>query len=37
MAASIIVAPAKAFNAEIMTSDRHPKEMEKVKFIGSYP
>ena len=37
MADSIIVATAKAFNAEIITSDRHLKEMEKVKFIGSDP
>lgn len=35
MADSIIVATAKAYNAEIITSDRHLKEMENVRFIGN--
>jgi len=35
MVDSIIVATAKAYNAEIITSDRHLKEVEKVKFIGN--
>jgi predicted nucleic acid-binding protein len=33
MADSIIVATAKAYNAEIITSDEHLKGMEGVKFI----
>jgi len=35
MADSIIVATAKAYNAEIITSDIHLKEVENVKFIGN--
>jgi len=35
MADSIIVATAKAYKAEIITSDRHLKEVENVKFIGN--
>jgi len=34
MADSIIVATAKAYNAKIITSDRHLKGIENVKFIG---
>lgn len=34
MADSIIVATAKAYNAQIITSDKHLKEIENVKFIG---
>ena len=34
MADSIILATAKAYNAEIITSDKHLKEVENVKFIG---
>jgi len=34
MADSIIVATARDYNAEIITSDRHLKEVENVKFIG---
>ena len=34
MADSIIVATAKAYNAEIITSDEHLKNIEKVKFIS---
>jgi len=34
MTDSIIVATAKAYNAEIITGDRHLKEVENVKFIG---
>ena len=37
MADSIIVATSKAYNAEIITSDKHLKEKENVKFIGSHP
>ena len=37
MADSIIVATAKAYNAEIITSDRHLKEVGNVEFIGSDP
>lgn len=33
MADSIVVATAKAYNAEIVTSDEHLKSLEKVKFI----
>jgi len=33
MADSIIVATAKAYNAEIITSDEHLKSMKGVKFI----
>ena len=33
MADSIIVATAKAYNAEIITSDEHLKNMKGVKFI----
>jgi predicted nucleic acid-binding protein len=35
MADSIILATAKAYNAEIITSDKHLKEMENTKFISS--
>jgi len=31
---SIILATAKECNAEIVTSNKHLKEVEKVKFIG---
>jgi len=34
MADSIIVATAKAYNAQIITSDEHLKKVEKVKFIS---
>jgi predicted nucleic acid-binding protein len=34
MADSIIVATAKAYNAKIITSDKHLKDGENVKFIG---
>jgi len=34
MADSIIVATAKAYNAQIVTSDEHLKKVEKVKFIS---
>ena len=34
MADSIVVATAKAYNAEIVTSDEHLKNVEGVKFIG---
>jgi len=34
MADSIIVATAKAYNAQIVTSDQHLKKIEKVKFIS---
>ncbi|MFQ6095573.1 MAG: type II toxin-antitoxin system VapC family toxin [Candidatus Bathyarchaeia archaeon] len=34
MADSIVVATAKAYNAEIVTSDEHLKSLEKVKFIN---
>ena len=34
MADSIIVATAKAYNAQIVTSDEHLKKMDKVKFIN---
>jgi len=34
MADSIIVATAKAYNAQIVTSDEHLKNMDKVKFIS---
>jgi predicted nucleic acid-binding protein len=34
MADSIIVATAKAHNAQIVTSDQHLKKIEKVKFIS---
>jgi predicted nucleic acid-binding protein len=37
MADSIIVATSKAYNAEIITSDKHLKEKENVKFIGNHP
>ena len=33
MVDSIVVATAKAYNAEIVTSDEHLKSLEKVKFI----
>ena len=33
MADSIVVATAKAYNAEIVTSDEHLKSLERVKFI----
>jgi len=35
MADSVIVATAKAYNAEIITGDRHLKEVENVRFIGN--
>lgn len=35
MADSIIVATAKAYNAEIITSDRHLRGAENVRFIGN--
>lgn len=35
MADSIIVATAKAYNAEIITSDEHLKDIEGVRFIAS--
>lgn len=35
MADSIIAATAKAYNAEIITSDRHLGEAENVRFIGN--
>jgi len=35
MADSIVVATAKAYNAEIITSDEHLKSLEKIKFINS--
>ena len=34
MADSIIVATAKAYNAQIITSDEHLKKVNKVKFIS---
>lgn len=34
MADSIVVATAREFNAEIVTSDEHLKKIEKVKFIS---
>ena len=34
MADSIIVATAKAYNAEIITSDKHLKDIKRVKFIS---
>jgi len=34
MADSVIVATAKAYNAQIVTSDEHLKEIDKVKFIN---
>jgi predicted nucleic acid-binding protein len=34
MADSIIVATAKAYNAQIITSDEHLKKIDKVKFIN---
>ena len=34
MADSIVVATAKAYNAEIVTSNEHLKSLEKVKFIN---
>ena len=34
MADSIIVATAKAYNAEIITSDKHLKGIKRVKFIS---
>lgn len=34
MADSIIVATAKAYNAQIITSDKHLKGIENVRFIG---
>jgi predicted nucleic acid-binding protein len=34
MADSIIVATAKAYNAQIVTSDEHLKKVDKVKFIN---
>jgi toxin FitB len=34
MADSIIVATAKAYDAQIVTSDEHLKKMERVKFIS---
>ncbi len=34
MADSIIVATAKAYNAQIITSDEHLKKVDKVKFIN---
>ena len=33
VADSIVVATAKAYNAEIVTSDEHLKSLERVKFI----
>jgi len=33
MADSIILATAKAYNAQIVTSDEHLKKMDRVKFI----
>ena len=35
MADSIIVATAKAYDAEIITSDEHLKNLERVKFIDN--
>jgi len=35
LADSIVAATAKAYNAEIITGDRHLKEAENVKFIGN--
>ena len=37
MADSNIVATSKAYNAEIITSDKYLKEKENVKFIGNHP
>jgi len=37
MADSIIVATSKAYNAEIITSDKHLKEKEGVKYISGHP
>ena len=34
MADSIIVATAKAYNAEMITSDKHLKDIKRVKFIS---
>jgi len=34
MADSIVVATAKTYNAQIVTSDQHLKKIERVKFIG---
>ena len=34
MADSMIVATAKAYNAQIITSDEHLKKVDKVKFIN---
>jgi len=34
MADSIIVATAKAYNAQIVTSDEHLKKIDRVKFIN---
>ena len=35
MADSIIVATAKAYNAQIVTSDEHLKKIDRVKFISN--
>ncbi|HTY74489.1 MAG TPA: PIN domain-containing protein, partial [Candidatus Nanoarchaeia archaeon] len=34
IADSLIVATAKAFDAKVVTSDKHLKELNGVKFIG---
>lgn len=34
LADSIIAATAKAYNAQIMTSDKHLRKLDKVKFIN---
>jgi predicted nucleic acid-binding protein len=34
MADSLIVATAKAFNAQIVTSDKHLKDFKEAKLIG---
>lgn len=34
MADSIVIATARAYNAEVITSDEHLKSIDRVKFIG---
>jgi predicted nucleic acid-binding protein len=34
MADSIVVATAKTYNAQIVTSDEHLKKIDRVKFIS---
>ncbi|MGD6934708.1 MAG: type II toxin-antitoxin system VapC family toxin [Candidatus Bathyarchaeia archaeon] len=35
MADALILATARAFNAEILTSDKHLKDFEETRFIGN--